>query len=328
MPNSGHSNKLDKCPLCSSKHIIYKYTTTDEEYHVTDQKFDIFQCKECKTHFINPIPDKNIIHYFYEFKNNSLYGAYQKINREIEYSYLEELLIRKQNLTLIDRVLFALMGIDNRFLDLLTYTKEKKMSFHNVLDVGCGSGYFTMQLVKFLHINKKNIKGIDVYPKVELFGKNLGIAMKTTRLEEYPESGFDLITLSHVLEHEPNSKIMIKEVHKRLSNDGIFYLSVPNSQSLPARMFKKKWICHSVPRHLFNFSKEGIIHITKDLFELEYYSSGRFFTFMFDRYYRSKFLKIFFSNLMLKRLFDALFLLFNIGDNQSFIFKKRGQSKW
>lgn len=322
MPNSGHLNKLDKCPLCLSRHIIYKYTTTDEEYHVTNQKFDIFKCKKCKTYFINPIPDKNLIHSFYEFKNDSLYGAYQKINREIKYNYLEELLIHKSNLTPMDRLIFTLMGIDNRNLDLLTYTKKEKMSFYNVLDVGCGSGYFTMQLVKFLQIDKKNIKGIDINLDTERFGKYLDITMETARLEEYPESGFDLITLSHVLEHEPDPKTLIKEVHKRLSNDGIFYLSVPNSQSLPARTFKKKWICHSVPRHIFNFSKEGIMNITKDLFELEYYSSGRFFTFIFHRYYRSKVLYIF-SNPMSKRIFNTLFLLFNIGDNQSFIFKKR-----
>lgn len=321
-PKSDFLRKLNECPLCSSKDIIHRFTTTDEEHHVVDQKFDIFLCKRCKAYFINPVPNKDVIHTFYQFNNNSSYGAYQEINPKIEYNNVENLLINKKNLTSIDRVIFAFMGIDNRILDLLTYTKKKKRFFCNVLDVGCGSGFFTMWLVKFLQLEKKNIKGIDIYPGVEEFGKKLGITMERSRIEKYPGSGFDLITLSHVLEHEPDPKTMIKKIHKRLCNDGIFYLSIPNSQSLPARMFGKKWICHTVPRHIYNFSKESIIRITKDLFELEYYSSGRFYTFMFDRYYKSKLLEIFFNNPLLSRLFDGLFLLLNIGDNQSFIFKK------
>ncbi len=132
--------KLNECPPCSSKDIIHRYTATDEEYHILDQKFDIYLCKRCKAYFINPIADKDIISTFYQFNNNSSYGAYQEINPKIGYNNLEKLLINKKNLTLIDRIFFAFRGIDNRVLDLLTYTKKKKGFFCNVLDVGCGVG--------------------------------------------------------------------------------------------------------------------------------------------------------------------------------------------
>ena len=322
-PKSDFLRKLNKCPLCSSKDIIHRYTATDEEYHVVDQKFNIYLCKRCKAYFINPVPNKDVIHTFYQFNNNSSYGAYQEINPKIEYNNVENLLINKKNLTSIDRVIFAFRGIDNRILDLLTYTKKKKLSFHNVLDVGCGSGFFAMWLVKFLQLEKESIKGIDIYPGVEEFGKKVGITMETSRIEEYPESGFDLITLSHVLEHEPDPKTMIRAAYERLSHDGILYISVPNSQSLPAYIFGKKWICHTAPRHIYNFSKESIIEITKDLFSLELYSAGRFYTFMFPTYYKRNFITRIFCNPMLNHFLDGFLLLLNVGDNQSFIFKKR-----
>ncbi len=185
------------------------------------------------------------------------------------------------------------------------------------------SGGFTMWLVKFLQIDRKNIKGIDIYPGVEEFGKKLGITMETNRIGKYSEFGFDLITVSHVLEHEPEPRAMIKEIYKRLCNGGVFYLSIPNSQSLPARIFGGNWIYYYTSRHIYTFSKESIIKITEDLFSLGYYSAGRFYTFLFNRCYNLKLFRIFFNNQISKRLFDGLFLLLNIGDNQSFIFKKR-----
>jgi len=274
---------------------------------------------------MNPIPDEKSIRKFYEFENSSLYGAYREIDPEIECKKREKLLVSKKNLTRIDRFFGALLGVDNRVLDLLTYVKSRAISFHKVLDVGCGSGYFTMQLIKLLQLDKKDVCGIDIYPEVEQFGKKLDIKMKTARLKEYTDSEFDLIVLSHVLEHEPDPKTMIKEVYKKLADGGILYLSLPNSQSLPTRIFGKKWICYGVPRHVYNFSKESILRITENLFVLEYYSSGRFFSFIFTIYHKSKLWSLSYRvlSIFLNPLFDALFLLLNIGDNQSFIFKKR-----
>lgn len=315
-------SKLTDCPICSSRNIKHKYTTKDVEYNVVDPEFDIYVCEECKTYFINPVPDENKISKFYNFSNYSSYGAYKEISPEIEYTRIEKWLINKRILTFKDRILFSAMGVDNRILDLLTYMKSKQINFQNVLDVGCGSGFFIKWLIKFLKIPKSRIKGIDIFPRVEKFGEILGIEMKCATSREYPESGFDLITLSHVLEHEPKPKMMIKRIYDRLSKDGIFYLSVPNSRSLAARAFGKKWICHSVPRHVYNFSKKSITEMTKNLFRLEYYSAGRYYTFILNRYYESRLLKSIFANRYITRILDSIFLLFNIGDNQSFIFTK------
>jgi len=320
--------KLTKCPICFSQEIKYKFSTGDIEYHVVDQIFDIYFCKKCKAYFINPIPKENEIGKFYEFHNYSSYGAYKGINPEIKYSKIDRLLINKKNITFKDRIYFSIRGIDNRILDLVMYKNNKHIIFQNVLDVGCGSGFFTKWLIKYLKISKNNIRGIDIFSEVKKFGKTMGVKMECTTLQKYPESGFDLITLSHVLEHEPKPKMMIEQIYNKLSKNGIFYLSVPNSRSLPALLFGAKWICHSVPRHIYSFSKKSIIEITKRLFQLEYYSSGDFARFMFSRYNRLKPWMIFFNTpvhqkLKINRLVDLFLILFNLGDSQSFIFKKK-----
>jgi len=319
--------KLTECPICFNRKIIYKFSTVDREYHVVDQVFDIYFCEKCKTYFINPIPDENEIGKFYEFNNYSSYGAYKVINPKIKYSKIDRLLIDKKNITLKDRIFFSIMGIDNRIIDLVTYKKNKHIIFQNVLDVGCGSGFFTKWLIKYLKISKNNIRGIDIFPEVKKFGEILDIKMKCTTLKNYPNAGFDLITLSHVLEHEPKPKIVIEQIYNKLSKDGIFYLSIPNSRSLSALIFGKKWICHSVPRHIYNFSKDSVFKMTKNLFSLEYYSAGRYYSFILKRYYKSNIFRMMFGNKYVSRCLDVLFFLFNIGDNQSFIFRKIDISK-
>jgi 2-polyprenyl-3-methyl-5-hydroxy-6-metoxy-1,4-benzoquinol methylase len=224
-------------------------------------------------------------------------------------------LINKKNITFKDRIYFSIRGIDNRILDLVMYKNNKHKNFQNVLDVGCGSGFFTKWLIKYLKISKNNIRGIDIFPEVKKFGKTMGVKMECTTLQKYPESGFDLITLNYVLEHEPKPKMMIEQIYNKLSKNGIFYLSVPNSRSLSALIFGKKWICHSVPRHIYNFSKDSVFKMTKNLFSLEYYSTGQYYSFILNRYYKSKVFRIMFSNKYVSRSLDVLFFLFNIGDN-------------
>jgi len=90
------------------------------------------------------------------------------------------------------------------------YKNNKRVIFQNVLEVGCGSGFFTKWLIKYLKISKNSIRGIDIFPEVKKFGEILDVKMECTTLKNYPNAGFGLITLSHVLEHEPKSKIMIK----------------------------------------------------------------------------------------------------------------------
>lgn len=314
---------LKDCPICSSVKILHKFTSKDEYQHINNENFYVFLCNSCKTYFLNPIPDEKSIEKYYNFSDSTKIGAYQLDIPKIQYSKIDKRLLEESEITLSNRLYFTFKGIDNRHLDILTYNLRKKIKFKKALDVGCGAGYYTTQLfVKYLKMDKKNITGIDIHPNLVEFGKRLNIRFIYSKIEDFNEYGFDIISFSHVLEHMSNPKDVIKRVYERLTEDGIFFLSLPNSQSLPAHIFRKKWICHNIPRHIFNFSKKGILKLTKDLFDLEFYSAGNIYTCM-SVYYDSRILKKIFKNYLLKRIIDSLLFLFNIGDNQNFILKKK-----
>jgi ubiquinone/menaquinone biosynthesis C-methylase UbiE len=109
-----------------------------------------------------------------------------------------------------------------------------------VLDLGCGLGYFTRLLSK----QSKNVKGIDIEEDCINFAKNqykdakflVGNALNTT----FPDEEFDFIFSSEVIEHLPDDKKYMKEVNRILKKEGYFLLTTISTEGI----FKVTDLCH------------------------------------------------------------------------------------
>lgn len=122
-----------------------------------------------------------------------------------------------------------------------------------LLDVGCATGHF---------LNAMQERGWRV-SGVELNGYAADYARKTFDLEiftgtlaeaVFPESSFDVVTMWDVLEHVPDPKETLAEIARILKPGGLLALSLPNPQSVEARVFGDSWIGWDRPRHLFLFT--------------------------------------------------------------------------
>ncbi len=76
-----------------------------------------------------------------------------------------------------------------------------------------------------------------------------------------PESSFDLVHLSHVLEHVPDPVEVLGAIHRLLTGQGRLRVFVPNFASVERRVFGRRWIGLDVPRHLFHFTPATIIQV-------------------------------------------------------------------
>jgi len=108
--------------------------------------------------------------------------------------------------------------------------KENFQSIPNsgmLLDVGCGRGAF---------LRAFNLQ----YPNWLLFGNDLN-EINRTEVESIPgvnayitkdlsdiDGQYDLISLSHVLEHVPNPTILLKLIHAKLNPEGLLIIQVPD----------------------------------------------------------------------------------------------------
>jgi len=119
-----------------------------------------------------------------------------------------------------------------------------------VLDVGCGYGQFLFALTQ---LGYENTKGIDINNESinECKSKGLNVEQITDIRDFARQSNekFDLITMSHVLEHIDKDKIIdtLAYIKKYLLNEGgEFILMVPNAQSYTGAYWRYEDFTHTI----------------------------------------------------------------------------------
>lgn len=100
----------------------------------------------------------------------------------------------------------------------------------NLIDVGCGSGFF----LKYLRDNSNNIEaiGIDSTPSSIKTCKDKGLNALCCTLDEfklYSSKQIDIITFWHLLEHVADPMHLVQTAQKLVKLNGSIYFSVPLS---------------------------------------------------------------------------------------------------
>jgi len=141
----------------------------------------------------------------------------------------------------------------------LNKRKEKPHGFR-ILDVGAGFGYMGIVAANSLGTALDEYVAVELDPNVraaiEKAWPELGNNSKLNTFAKLEEVGgkYDIIVLSHVLEHVKNPFSMINNVLSFLSNDGLLFIDVPNRDDL----FKA-----DVFPHLLFFSSRSLKSLMK-----------------------------------------------------------------
>jgi 2-polyprenyl-3-methyl-5-hydroxy-6-metoxy-1,4-benzoquinol methylase len=126
-----------------------------------------------------------------------------------------------------------------------------------VLDVGCGGGSFLFRMQNA----GWDVVGIepDVNAAARLGGKSsIPIFSSLDELVNANGLKFDLIVLSHVVEHLSDPISMLLILRNLLKVDGRLVLTTPNARSLGLRLFGSSWRGLEAPRHFNIFSPTSI----------------------------------------------------------------------
>lgn len=106
--------------------------------------------------------------------------------------------------------------------------------------------------------------GVDISPEAvaKVKEKHVGYLGEVSTVQG--EEEFDLIRLSHVLEHTRDPLETMRHVARLLRPNGLCMIACPNQGSALARIFKKWWWQIDAPRHFFHFTKRKIEDLCKD----------------------------------------------------------------
>lgn len=234
------------CSICASKEFV---EMIKQRYQVAvlgdigyTQKTVI--CKKCGFTYNNPAPFPETLAYFY-----SAFSNYENPQRNGGGS---EAMLNKWNRT------YAL--IENKFA-----SKFKG----NVLEIGCATG---MGLSLFKS-RGWNVLGIEPSPKAVKLARELYDVEVVNGLFDpkviADKSPFDVIILSHVIEHLLSPEILIQELIPLLSENGLVYIEVPNliRPFVPMGYFTFEHLNYFTPITLSSLMELNGFHVEIELFD-------------------------------------------------------------
>jgi len=204
------------CPLCSEQsHFLFD--ATDENSHVSDERFTYLKCDACETVYINKPPA-------------DLFRYYQN-----EYYKIPSL----DNLK-------AVAGKDRNKIE----TVLKYSIIGRLLEVGPAFGVFAWQAkqegfeVDVIEMDTRCCEYLKSTINVNVIQDDV----PHDAIDKLPEH--DVITIWHVLEHLPDPYAFLKSASKNLKPGGVLVIAMPNPDAFQFRMMGKFWPHLDAPRHL------------------------------------------------------------------------------
>jgi SAM-dependent methyltransferase len=119
-----------------------------------------------------------------------------------------------------------------------------------VLDIGCGAGYF----LNAAKPHFRNLSGVDVSPDaLARADASYKLVCSEFRSELYPRGHADLIMLSDVIEHLYHPVEFLRQVKEVLHPDGLVCIITPNRKSALARISGRRYVSYKLPEHVSYF---------------------------------------------------------------------------
>ncbi|KKS60857.1 hypothetical protein A3K01_02595 [candidate division WWE3 bacterium RIFOXYD1_FULL_43_17] len=122
------------------------------------------------------------------------------------------------------------LNFKRRVITMLDYSDIQPGD--NILDMGCGEGFYSMVLDNLYDCK---ITAVDFDPEILALAHKWLDGRSNVTLEQgditklrFPDSSFDKIVCTEVLEHIDDDKTAIKELYRVLKPGGVIAITVPN----------------------------------------------------------------------------------------------------
>jgi 2-polyprenyl-3-methyl-5-hydroxy-6-metoxy-1,4-benzoquinol methylase len=125
-----------------------------------------------------------------------------------------------------------------------------------VLDVGCGSGEFLLEM----KAAGWTAEGVETDARAVARARERSLAVHEGTLEsaDYVPRSFDAVTLSHVIEHLHDPVATLRRCRELVSDDGVVWIATPNLAGPGYRRYGRAWRGLEPPRHLVVFTPAAL----------------------------------------------------------------------
>lgn len=253
---------LQTCPVCGGERMRPLVEEVgDWAFEVAPGRWRYLQCEQCWVAYLCPRPTKQSIHLAYQsyythagVQRSRLAQWIRALYESIANTYYA-CLVHKQAHWLARATLLAYrlipplrLFLDAKARHLMTLSGAPG----KLLDMGCGNGDFMLIAQRL----GWEVEGIDLDPKAVEAVRAKGLRAQLGDLDLFDQSAqvYDLITVSHVIEHVYEPKKIVADCFRLLRQRGRLWVETPNVESASQQYYGRYWRGWEAPRHLIVFN--------------------------------------------------------------------------
>jgi len=257
-----HLEAVPECPICKggSGRDLWHGEMTDRVFGIAPGAWSLYRCRDCGSGWLDPRPDAASLPQAYAgyFTHGEIRERVIVRRRGIVRRWLHDALNDYMNhrygtrrvpasayghwLTWLLPPLRAAVDATCRHLP------RAPAGGGLLLDVGCGNGAF-LRLAREMGWN---VTGLDFDPEAVEQARNAGFEAIVGGVEalDTVADRYDVITLSHVIEHVGDPNDTLACLYRLLKPGGMLWLETPNLGSLGHQLYGRDWRGLEPPRHL------------------------------------------------------------------------------
>jgi len=223
---------------CSEKHEIARAKDYDAGY---DIEWSVKQCDNCGFVYTDPRPTMDcMLKYFYP---------------DDYVCYAQDALGPLSDATLRFKWHAGLVILKKELEKLLPNPNQARM-----LDVGCAHG----RILKFFREKTSwEVEGVEPIESVAQEAMQTGAKVHVSTLEEaeLPDNHYDVVILSHLLEHVENPDVTVRELYRIIKPGGYLYTVMPDHDGDDRKALGSLWWGYHLPRHLYHFDYDSVCRL-------------------------------------------------------------------
>tara|TARA_R110000751_G_scaffold84763_1_gene169422 strand:+ start:5983 stop:7044 length:1062 start_codon:yes stop_codon:yes gene_type:complete len=249
---------IESCPACGESDRALPAFKRGDDGGTMPDRWNIARCNYCSSLWLDPRPDHQSLPRAYddyythnaESENIPQYGT-KGIAWKLIHGYLNQRFnMQRLPASKLGYPLFSLLEPWRLKLDYygrhLTHANVGKPG--RLLDIGCGNGAFLARAAEM----GWRVQGCEIDPKAVAKCNSLGFDVFEGDAfhPDLPRKQYDVITMSHVLEHIAEPKVVIQQANDLLRPGGWLWLALPNPNSIGLHISNSAWHGLHPPYHL------------------------------------------------------------------------------
>lgn len=249
---------LSACPVCEEPISKSKKYCRRDDFGFMQDEWVLLRCSKCASIYLNPRPDDASLPRAYQdyFTHDesadppplSIVGRF--IQRMINGYLNKTFFMNRKPANSLGFIVFSLLPPLRLKLDYYGrhLYRKKFRTKGSLLDVGCGSGEF----LKVAEEMGWQAVGCEPDERAAAVCRRFGLNVISGSVfdERLNNKSFDIITLSHVLEHVSEQNVFLQRLYGLLNPGGCMWIALPNPESFGSNVFSDAWKGLHPPYHL------------------------------------------------------------------------------